>query len=176
VESLLTEQQALKQQLGQLRHQLLTGGGGGGAGGGAAASAPSETINGIGFACRVFDDLPPAKLRAMADKLKQDLGSGIVLVATTAEAKVSLAVGVSDDLTQRFDAVTLVRQLVPIIGGQGGGGRPDMAQAGDPRLIAWMTPWPKCAAPWPARVSGGRNTDATPESPASIRKTPDPGI
>jgi alanyl-tRNA synthetase len=78
----------------------------------------------------VFEDLPPAKLRAMADKMKQDLGSGIVLVATTAEGKVSLAVGVSDDLTQRFDAVTLVRQLVPIIGGQGGGGRPDMAQAG----------------------------------------------
>jgi alanyl-tRNA synthetase len=128
VESLLTEQQGLKQQLGQLRHQLLAGGGG--AGIEAAGSAPSETINGIGFASRVFEDLPPAKLRAMADKMKQDLGSGIVLVATTAEGKVSLAVGVSDDLTQRFDAVTLVRQLVPIIGGQGGGGRPDMAQAG----------------------------------------------
>ena len=68
----------------------------------------------------------------MADDLKQQIGSGVVALVAVDDGKASLVVGVTDDLTDRFDAVALVRRGAAALGGKGGGGRPDMAQAGGP--------------------------------------------
>jgi alanyl-tRNA synthetase len=71
-------------------------------------------------------------LRGLADDLKRRIGSGIVAIVSRAEGKAAIVVGVTKDLTERFDAVELVRAGAEALGGKGGGGRPDMAQAGGP--------------------------------------------
>ena len=76
--------------------------------------------------------VPGRELKSLADELKQRIGSGIVAIASRAEGKAALVVGVSADLTSRFNAVELVRSTAAVLGGKGGGGRPDMAQAGGP--------------------------------------------
>lgn len=68
----------------------------------------------------------------MADDLKKQIGSGVVAIIAVDDGKASIVVGVTDDLTDRFDAVALVRVGSAALGGKGGGGRPDMAQAGGP--------------------------------------------
>jgi alanyl-tRNA synthetase len=81
----------------------------------------------------VVDGISPRDLKPLADEGKKSLGSGVVVfVGTSEEGKASVVVGVTDDLTGRFNAVDLVRKASVAIGGQGGGGRPDMAQAGGP--------------------------------------------
>ena len=81
--------------------------------------------------------MPPKELRKLVDKGKKDLGKGIVVVFANKDDKVGLAVGVTDDLTSKFDAVQFVKVGSEIIGGKGGGGRKDFAQAGgtDPGKI-----------------------------------------
>jgi alanyl-tRNA synthetase len=71
-------------------------------------------------------------LKALADDLKKEVGSGVVAVISRAEGKAALVVGTTDDLAGRFSAVDLVRAGAEALGGKGGGGRPDMAQAGGP--------------------------------------------
>jgi alanyl-tRNA synthetase len=72
-------------------------------------------------------------LRSLADEGKKRLGSGVVaIVGVTGEGRAGVVVGVTDDLTARFSAVDLVRKGAEALGGKGGGGRPDMAQAGGP--------------------------------------------
>ena len=73
-----------------------------------------------------------ASCASLADDLKRRIGSGIVAVVSRAEGKAAIVVGVTADLTDRFDAVELVRVGAEALGGKGGGGRPDMAQAGGP--------------------------------------------
>jgi alanyl-tRNA synthetase len=73
-------------------------------------------------------------LKSLADELKREIGSGIVALIASAEGKASLVVGVTDDLTGRFSAIDLVRLGAAALGGKGGGGRPDMAQAGGPDI------------------------------------------
>ncbi len=68
----------------------------------------------------------------MADDLKARIGTGVVAIAAVNDGKASLVVAVTDDLTDRFDAVRFVRIGAEALGGKGGGGRPDMAQAGGP--------------------------------------------
>jgi alanyl-tRNA synthetase len=68
----------------------------------------------------------------MADEGKKQVGSGVVVLVGETEGKASVVVGVTDDLTKRLSAVDLVRVAAAALGGQGGGGRPDMAQAGGP--------------------------------------------
>jgi len=80
-----------------------------------------------------LDRCSSGDLKSLADEAKQSLGSGIVaIVAAADDGKASLVVGVTGDLTQRFNAVDLVRRGAAALGGKGGGGRPDMAQAGGP--------------------------------------------
>ena len=74
--------------------------------------------------------MPPKELRKLVDKGKKDLGEGIVVVFANKDDKVGLAVGVTDKLTSKFDAVQFVKVGSEIIGGKGGGGRKDFAQAG----------------------------------------------
>lgn len=82
------------------------------------------------FAGRIVEDVPPKDLKPMADALKKQVGSGIVAIAGSFNGKASLVVGVTPDLTRSYDAVELVKTGAASIGGKGGGGRPDMAQAG----------------------------------------------
>ncbi len=89
-----------------------------------------EEINGIKLRLQKIDGLPPKELRKLVDKGKKDLGEGIVVVFANKDDKVGLAVGVTDKLTNKFDAVKFVKVGSEIIGGKGGGGRKDFAQAG----------------------------------------------
>ena len=89
-----------------------------------------EEINGVKLRLQRIDGLPPKELRKLVDKGKKDLGEGIVVVFANKDDKVGLAVGVTDKLTSKFDAVQFVKVGSEIIGGKGGGGRKDFAQAG----------------------------------------------
>ncbi|MGF1625639.1 MAG: alanine--tRNA ligase [Alphaproteobacteria bacterium] len=123
--TLVEERRRLERDLAQARQQLATGGGGGDA-------AAAKQVAGIAFAARSLSDVPAKELKGMADVLKRQIGSGVVAIVSNAEGKASLVVGVTDDLVGRLNAVDLVRAGSEAIGGKGGGGRPDMAQAGGP--------------------------------------------
>jgi alanyl-tRNA synthetase len=94
-----------------------------------ASVTPSSTIQ---FLSRIVEGVAAKDLKALADEAKAKLGSGVVAFITTADGKASLVVGVTPDLTARVSAVDLVRAGAEALGGKGGGGRPDMAQAGGP--------------------------------------------
>ncbi len=127
ITALLEEQKRLKRELEQTRKRLATGGGNG------AAKAPeAREVAGIKFAARLLEDVPPRELKPMADELKTRVGSGVVALVAVNDGKASLVVGVTKDLTGRLSAVDLVRAGSQALGGKGGGGRPDMAQAGGP--------------------------------------------
>jgi alanyl-tRNA synthetase len=89
-----------------------------------------EEINGVKLRLQKVDGLPPKELRKLVDKGKKELSDGIVIVFASKDDKVGIAVGVTDSLTEKFDAVKFVKVGSEIIGGQGGGGRKDFAQAG----------------------------------------------
>jgi alanyl-tRNA synthetase len=125
VAHLLDERRRLEREVTELRRQLASGGGGGG-------KPAARDIAGISFAFRIVDDVPSRELKALADDLKKEVGSGVVAVVSRAEDKAALVVGTTDDLAARFSAVDLVRAGAEALGGKGGGGRPDMAQAGGP--------------------------------------------
>jgi alanyl-tRNA synthetase len=91
-----------------------------------------EQIGAMKFLSKTFDDLPAKDLKPLADQFKKQIGSGVVVLLTKAEGRVSLVVGVTDDLLKTINAVDLVRVGAEALGGKGGGGRPDMAQAGGP--------------------------------------------
>jgi len=91
-----------------------------------------EEVNGVKLAARNLGEVPARDLKGLADAIGKQLGSGVVALVSTAEGKASIVVGVSPDLTKRFNAVELVRAASAAVGGKGGGGRPDMAQAGGP--------------------------------------------
>jgi alanyl-tRNA synthetase len=101
-------------------------------GGGAASSAARE-VAGVSFYARAVEGVDMKDLKSLADEAKPKVGSGVVAIAATgADGKASLVVAVTPDLTGRFNAVDLVRLGAAALGGKGGGGRPDMAQAGGP--------------------------------------------
>ncbi|MFQ5776247.1 MAG: alanine--tRNA ligase, partial [Kiloniellaceae bacterium] len=130
VASLLDERKRLERELAELRRKLATGGGR------AAGGAEAREVGGVKFAARVVEDLPPKDLKPMADELKKQVGTGVVALVSVSDGKASLVVGVTGDLTDRFNAVELVRVGSAALGGKGGGGRPDMAQAGGPNAAA----------------------------------------
>ncbi|MFM9852615.1 MAG: alanine--tRNA ligase [Sphingomonadaceae bacterium] len=100
--------------------------------GGAATAVAPEQIAGVAFVGQIIAGLDPKELRSVIDDAKRSLGSGIVATLTINDERASVAVGVSDDLAERFNAVDFVRVAVTVLGGQGGGGRPTMAQGGGP--------------------------------------------
>src|SRR5690606_11858908 len=89
-------------------------------------------VAGIGFLGRMVSGVAPKDLKGLADEGKTSLGSGVVVFVGEVDGKASVVVAVTQDLTSRFSAVDLVRVASAALGGQGGGGRPDMAQAGGP--------------------------------------------
>ena len=96
------------------------------------SGAEIKEIAGIKFAGHVLDGVPPKELKSLVDDLKGEIGSGVVALITSNDGKASLVVGVTNDLTDKINAVDLVKAGSNALGGKGGGGRPDMAQAGGP--------------------------------------------
>jgi len=127
VKALLAERKSLEKEVSELRKQVAMGGGASG-----ASNEPIKEINGVKFTSRVLAGFPAKDLKPMADDLKAKLGSGVIVLIATGEGKASIVVGVTDDLTSNVSAVDLVRIGSAALGGKGGGGRPDMAQAGGP--------------------------------------------
>ncbi|HEX8417384.1 MAG TPA: alanine--tRNA ligase [Methylobacterium sp.] len=124
--ALIEERRRLERELGEARKKLAMGGGG------TNPDAPRE-IGGVKLMARVVEGVEMRDLKSLADSGKSQLGSGIVaLVGIGADGKAGLVVGVTADLTDRYDAVALVRAGAEPLGGKGGGGRRDMAQAGGP--------------------------------------------
>lgn len=99
-------------------------------GGASNDSAAPKQVAGINFISRVLTDIPAKDLKPMADAFKKQVGSGVIALASSCEGRVSLVVAVTEDLTSKISAVNLVRVGAEALGGKGGGGRPDMAQAG----------------------------------------------
>jgi alanyl-tRNA synthetase len=128
--SLLDERKKLERELAEARKQIALGGSGGG--GGSAGGGDTKSVNGVKLAARLLPDVPAKELKSMADALKKQLGSGVVALVATADGKASVVVGVTEDLVTKLSAVDLVKAGSAALGGQGGGGRPDMAQAGGP--------------------------------------------
>ncbi|MBP7252179.1 MAG: alanine--tRNA ligase [Alphaproteobacteria bacterium] len=131
VAALVDEKRKLEREVGELRRQVALAGGGGQA----AVEAPRD-IGGVNLITRVLHDLPAKDLKPMADQLRQQLPSGVIVLLSGAEGKVSLVVSVSPDLLGKVSAVDLVRAGAEAVGGKGGGGRPDMAQAGGSDVAA----------------------------------------
>lgn len=125
--ALVDERKKMERELAELRRQVAMGGGAKADGGNEA-----KDIAGVKFAARVVEGLPAKDLKPMADELKKQVGSGVVVLIASNEGKASIVVGVTDDLTAKISAVDLVRVGAEALGGKGGGGRPDMAQAGGP--------------------------------------------
>ncbi|RUT25910.1 alanine--tRNA ligase [Asaia sp. W19] len=121
--ALVEERRALERQVSELQKRLATG----------QADSASETINGVTFVPRDLGDVAPRELKNMAEAITKQIGSGVVALISTAEGKGSVVVAVTKDLNDRFNAVDLVRLASAEMGGKGGGGRPDMAQAGGPQ-------------------------------------------
>jgi alanyl-tRNA synthetase len=126
IEAWAEERRKLERELAETKKALALAGP---ATGGAAAP---ESIGGIGFIGKVLDGLDAKNLRGLIDEAKQTLGSGVAVLVTVNEGRASVAVGVTDDLKGTRSAVDFVRLASAALGGQGGGGRPDFAQAGGP--------------------------------------------
>jgi alanyl-tRNA synthetase len=130
---LMDDNRRLERELAEARRALAVGSQVASSRSGDRETVPNgKRIGTIAFDGRVVDDVPGRDLRSLADDLKRRIGSGIVTVVSRAEGKAAIVVGVTPDLTDRFDAVELVRVGAAALGGKGGGGRPDMAQAGGP--------------------------------------------
>ena len=122
VAALLDERRKQERDLGDLRRKIAAGG-----------EASATEIAGVSYVGRAVSGIETKDLKALVDEEKQRLGSGVVaMVAVAADGKAGVVVGVTPDLTDRFDAVALVRAAAIELGGKGGGGRRDMAQAGGP--------------------------------------------
>ena len=126
VDGLLDERKRLEREINDLKKALAMGGG-------AKQADATRDVAGVSYLGKTVAGVEPRDLKSLVDDAKSSLGSGVVtLVGVSDEGKASVVVGVTDDLTDRFNAVDLVRVASAALGGKGGGGRPDMAQAGGP--------------------------------------------
>jgi alanyl-tRNA synthetase len=129
VEALVEDKRRLERELSEMRRQLAVGGSGG-------SMPETREIAGVKFASRSLDSIPPKELKPLVDSMKLQISSGVVVVVAVNDGTASIVVGVTEDLVNRISAVDLVRVGASILGGKGGGGRPDMAQAGGPNGAA----------------------------------------
>jgi alanyl-tRNA synthetase len=128
LEALIEERKKLERELAETRRKLAMG-----EGGGAAQGDALREVGGLKLYARAVSGVDMKDLKSMADEAKQRIGSGVVAIIARAEdGRASVVVGVTDDLVARHSAVDLVRIASATLGGKGGGGRPDMAQAGGP--------------------------------------------
>ncbi len=125
IDLLIADRKSLEKQVSDLRQKNALSG----SGSGTASNEPKQ-VGTYKLITRQLQDVPAKDLKPLADQLKHDIGSGIVVVTSIVDDKVALVIGVTDDLTTKISAVDLVRCGAEALGGKGGGGRPDMAQAG----------------------------------------------
>ncbi len=122
VAALMEDRRRLERQVSELQKKLATG----------ATASEVEDIGGVRLAARNLGDVPARELKGLAEAIGKQIEGGVVALVSTADGKASIVVAVSADLTSRFNAVELVRAASLAVGGKGGGGRPDLAQAGGP--------------------------------------------
>ena len=125
VAALLDDRRRLERELAEAKKALATGGG-------ANGPAAPERIGDVAFTGQILDGFDAKGLRGAVDEARQRIGSGVAAIIAVNDGRASGAVGVTPDLAGRFNAVDLLRRAVAALGGQGGGGRPDMAQGGGP--------------------------------------------
>jgi alanyl-tRNA synthetase len=126
LEALIDDKRKLERELAEARRKLAMGGG-------TAEAGAARDVGGVKLYARAVSGVDMRDLKSLADEAKQNVGSGVVAIAAaSADGKASIVVAVTPDLTSRFNAVELVRLGSAALGGKGGGGRPDMAQAGGP--------------------------------------------
>ncbi|MFT0876450.1 alanine--tRNA ligase [Rhodopseudomonas sp. G2_2311] len=129
ITALMDERKKLERELSEARKKLAMGGSASGDG----AASDVRDIGGIKLMARAVEGIEIKDLKGLVDQGKKQIGSGVIaLVATSEDGKGSIVVGVTPDLVSRFSAVDLVRKASEVLGGKGGGGKPDMAQAGGP--------------------------------------------
>lgn len=128
VAMLVEERKKLDRELAEAKKALALAGDGGGTSG----AAESEQIGDVSFVGQVINGLNPRELRGIVDDSKKTLSSGVSALIAVNDGRATVAVGVTADLTDRWNAVELVQAGVAAVGGKGGGGRPDMAQGGGP--------------------------------------------
>ncbi len=122
IQHALEDKKRLEKEIADLRQKLALAGGN--------TATNTETINGTAFIGKILTDTPAKELKPLADEFKKKIGSGVVALIAANDDKVSIVIGVTADLTDKINAVDLVRAAAEAVGGKGGGGRPDMAQAG----------------------------------------------
>jgi len=125
VAQLSDERRKLERELAEAKKQLALAGP-------AKGGDDSETIAGMKAVLKLVEGVAPKDLKSLADGAKGQIGSGVVAFVAVADGKASIVAGVTDDLTAKISAVDLVKTAAEALGGKGGGGRPDMAQAGGP--------------------------------------------
>jgi alanyl-tRNA synthetase len=133
IAALIEERKKLERDLSEARKKLAMGGGSAGPNGGQTGAAGVREVGNVKLMARAVAGIEMKDLKSLADDGKKLLGSGVVaIVGVTDDGKAGVVVGVTSDLTSRYNAVELVRVASEALGGKGGGGRPDMAQAGGP--------------------------------------------
>jgi alanyl-tRNA synthetase len=126
VQSLQERQKQLEKELKQLKMKLASGGG---STAGASAADDGVDVDGVKLLARRVDDVSGGDLRNLADTFRTKLRSGVVVLGSATDGKVTLLTAVTKDLLDRVSAISLINKLAPIVGGKGGG-KPDLAQAG----------------------------------------------
>lgn len=119
--SLREEKKTLEKTIKDLREKALAGD---------TNAATPKSIKGVNFLFKDAGDAPANELKSLVDQLKVQIKSGIVLASSGKDEKISIVIGVTQDLTEKFNAIAFAKQASEILGGKGGGGRPDLAQAG----------------------------------------------
>jgi alanyl-tRNA synthetase len=133
IAALMEERKKLERDLSDARKKLAMGGGAAASNGSAGGVAGVREVGNVKLMARAVEGIEMKDLKSLADDGKKQLGSGVVaIVGVTADGKAGVVVGVTADMVARFNAVDLVRVASEALGGKGGGGRPDMAQAGGP--------------------------------------------
>ncbi|MDA9765429.1 alanine--tRNA ligase, partial [Alphaproteobacteria bacterium] len=127
LEQLLDDRRKMEREISSLRQKLATGG---------ADDNDSEMLGNISYRGKVLDDTPARELKAMADAMRSNASGTVICLVATDAGKASIVVSVTDDLIGQMDAVALVKAGSAALGGAGGGGRADMAQAGGPNANA----------------------------------------
>ncbi|MBL95271.1 MAG: Alanine--tRNA ligase [Alphaproteobacteria bacterium MarineAlpha3_Bin5] len=125
IRSLLEERKELEHTLTQFRKRIATSGS-------SSNNIGEKNVGNILFVPKILEGLPAKELKGLADDIKKQIGSGVIALISNFHGKASLVVGVTEDLTDRISAVDLVCEAAGALGGKGGGGRSDMAQAGGP--------------------------------------------
>ena len=131
--TLIDERKRLERDLSEAKKKLAMGGGGSSNAAGESAADGVRKVGDVKLMARAVEGIELKDLRSLADDGKKKLGSGVVaIVGVTGDGKAGIVVGVTNDLVTRFNAIDLARKGAEALGGKGGGGRPDMAQAGGP--------------------------------------------